>query len=204
MQGLAVEASAEDGFRSFHVESVVPVSPTQLGQTVAAQVAGGEGQGSMQVFEHGAELLLAHALVVVADELVEECRVAGFLDVFDDGQDVPEVVVAVEILLRAGMALADRRLHGERIELVHGGAVEALDGEQLFDHLPRLVRHVRQDAHQVLVGVAHADAPVAAVAELVHRQVAGPEEGRVVLSGTEHVDDPVERRIGRLDVAQMV
>ena len=202
-QGLAVEAGAEDGFRALQVEGVVPVGPTELGQAVPSQVARGESQGAVQVLEDGAEFLLARALVVVGDGLVEKREVAGLLHVLHDRQNVPQVVVAVEILLGAGLALADGRLAGERIELVHGGAVEALDGEELFDHRPRLARHVRQNTHQVLVGVADADAPVAAVAQLVERQVTGPEEGRVVLPGAQRVDDPVERRIGGLHVPEV-
>ena len=119
-QGLAVQAGAEDGLRAFQVEGIVPIGPAEIRQAVPPQVPRREGQGPVQMLENRAGLGLPRSLFIVGDVLLEEGDVAGLLDVLDYGQDVPEVVVAVEVLIRSGMALSDGSLHGQRVELVHG------------------------------------------------------------------------------------
>ncbi len=90
-------------------------------------------------------------------------------------------------------------LHGERVELVHRGAVALLHAEQLTQQIPALAGHVRQDTHHVLRAVAEADA-ARAQPQLVERQVARPVFGGVALARVVDVEHGVQRRVRRLDL----
>ena len=125
-------------------------------------------------------------------QLVQNRKIAGFLDVGRRAKDQPQRIV-VEAAAHVQVAAL-----GQRLVLVVGAAVRELGGRDVQDALPGAAWDQVHKAQEVLRGIAEAHAP--ADARLKVGGGARHVEGDHALVLVPDVDHPVQLFVGALDL----
>ena len=163
------------------IEAVVPVGAPDARQAVGTEVIGDMVETDLQVFQ---QRLLAAGPVVERNRLVEDRKIARFLQIGDRPEEQPERIVAepaADVVVAAA---------GQGLVLVIASAVGELGGGDVEDALPRPGGDLVDEAHQVLVGIAETHA--AADAALEETGAATHIEGYHALVLVPDIDHPVQ------------
>ena len=185
--GCGLERLARRVGKAVEVQAIVPVGAADERQAVRAEAFERVIEAAAQVF---VKRLLGAGLVLELHRLVEDAPVAGFLEVSRDAEDEPVRVVvetAADVVVAA---------FGERLILVERAAGLELRGRDVEDAFAGAGGDHLDEAEQVLVGIAEAEA--AADAGFVERGRARHVERGHALVGVPDVDHAVGVDVGRL------
>ena len=185
--GRGLERLARRVGETVEVQAIVPVGAADERQAVRAEAFERVIEAAAQVF---VERLLGAGLVLELHRLVEDAPVAGFLEVGRDAEDEP-----VRVVVEAAADVVVAAL-GERLILVERAAGLELRGGDVEDAFAGAGRNHLDEAEQVLVRIAEAEA--AADAGFVERRRARHVERGHALVGVPDVDHAVGVDVGRL------
>jgi len=177
--------------KAVEIEAVVPVGTADQRQAVRADALERIGQAALQMFVKRG---FTAGLIVIRDHLVKNRPVAGLLEISAGAEDQPEGIV---IEIAADVVVA---AFGQRLVLMIGAPAGQLGGRQVQHPLAGALRHHVDEAEEVLIGIAEAEA--AADAGLVEGGRARHVESGHALIGVPDIDHAVGMFIGSLDLAE--
>ena len=169
------------------VQAVIPVGAADQRQAVRPEPLQRVAQAALQVI---VERLLGARPVLVDHRLVQDRRIARFLEVRGHAQDQPQRVVVEAAADRIVAAL------GQRLVLVERAAALELGRSQVQDSLPGSRRDHVDEAQQILGGVTETHA--AANTRLEEGCRTGHVKGHHALVGIPEVDHAIGVFVGRL------